>query len=298
MRIVLTNVGQQELNNDINETTKTNMYKRYKSENKKHISYSNIKYNFKRNNNKKAIDHNISNILTEENYLNDIMKNKYDFKKNNSSLKINKSLNINTDNNIENNKNNYKIIRIMSNNSQIPKEIRELYKGNNIFEDNKINENNNYKIENENKKINKINLIDESNTLPLKDLLQTKNSKNINQNILFKQINKNEKHLINYLKSDRNIKPSFVEKINKANNDKLVRLDKICQIYFNNEKKNDILKQKMKDKIKLEYSNDSKYCRENLLNMGKDIQNCKNIFKSLSNKKENFPSYKFSNKPF
>ena len=48
----------------------------------------------------------------------------------------------------------------------------------------------------------------------------------------------------------------------------------------------------------LEYSIDSKYCRENLLNMEKDIQNCKNIFKSLSNKKENFPSYKFSNKPF
>lgn len=281
MRIVLTNVGKQEINNDIDNDIKINTYKRYKSENKVYKKY----YPHLKNsiNDNKTIDHSISHILTEENYLNDIIKNKYDFKKDNSLMNINKTIKINTNKNI----NNYKIIKL-SNNNHIPNEIKELYieKDKNKNEDIKLDEKINNTIEYENKEKNKIDLNENNISLPLKDLLHFKNSKNINQNILFKQINKNEKNLINYLKSDRNIKPSFVEKINKANNEKLVRLDKICQIYFNNEKINKSIQQNIKERIKLEYSNDSKYCRENLINLGKNIQNCKSIFKSLSNQIE------------
>lgn len=288
MRIVLTNVGKQEINNDIDHDIKINTYKRYKSENKVYKKYyPHLKNSIKKVHDNKTIDHSISHILTEENYLNDIIKNKYIFKKDNSLMNINKTIKINTNNNI----NNYKIIKL-SNNNHIPNEIKELYiekdknKNEDIILDKKINNT----IEYENKEKNKIDLNENNISLPLKDLLHFKNSKNINQNILFKQINKNEKNLINYLKSDRNIKPSFVEKINNANNEKLVRLDKICQIYFNNEKINKSIKQNIKERIKLEYSNDSKYCRENLINMGKNIQNCKSIFKSLSNQIEKNPS--------
>ena len=291
MRIVLTHVGQQEINNDINIDIKINTHKIYKSENKVYKKYyPNLKNSIKKAHDNKTIDHSISHILTEENYLNDIIKNKYDFKKENSLIRKNKTIKINKNNNT----NNYKIIKL-SNNNHIPNEIKELYieKDKNKNEDNKLDEKINNTIEYENKEKNKIDLNDYNISLPLKDLLQFKNCKNINQNILFKQINKNEKNLINYLKSDRNIKPSFVEKITKANNEKLVRLDKICQIYFNNEKRNESIKQNIKDRIKMEYSNDSKYCRENLINMGKNIQNCKNIFKSLSTQTENYPSYKY-----
>ena len=264
MRIVLTHVGQQEINNDINIDIKINTHKIYKSENKVYKKYyPNLKNSIKKAHDNKTINHSISHILTEENYLNDIIKNKYDFKKENSLIRKNKTIKINKNNNT----NNYKIIKL-SNNNHIPNEIKELYieKDKNKNEDNKLDEKINNTIEYENKEKNKIDLNDYNISLPLKDLLQFKNCKNINQNILFKQINKNEKNLINYLKSDRNIKPSFVEKITKANNEKLVRLDKICQIYFNNEKINESIKQNIKDRIKMEYSNDSKYCRENLIN--------------------------------
>ena len=121
------------------------------------------------------------------------------------------------------------------------------------------------------------------NSVPLKDILLDKNAKNINNRILKKQISKNKNNLINYLKLDKTIKPSFIEKLNKADNDRLIKLDKICQKYFNDRKRNDLIQQNIQDKIKLEYSNDSKYCRENLINMQKDIQNYKKIYKSYFN---------------
>ena len=120
-------------------------------------------------------------------------------------------------------------------------------------------------------------------SVPLKDILLDKNSKNINKRMLQKEINKNENNLINYLKLDKTIKPSFIEKLNKADNDRLVKLDKICQKYFNDKKRNELIHQNIQDKIKLEYSNDSKYCRENLINLQKNIQNYKKIYKSYLN---------------
>lgn len=287
MRIVLTNAGQIEINNDV-YNNQTNIPKKFKSQPKvyikKNINNPNIKNNIKRFNKNKSINHNISHILTEKNYLNDIIKNKNDFKKENSSLKIN----------TENNKNNnFQLIKV-ANSNPIPKEIKELYLegSGNYAEESKIiniDEALNKKMHNHNS------LIMGNNSFPLKDLLKTKNAKFLNQNLLYKEINKNEKHLIDYLKSDRNIKPSFMEKINKANDKKLVKLDKICQIYFNNEKRNEYLQQNRKDRIKLGYNNDSKFCRESLLNMGKDIQNSKIIIKSLSNKKDKYYSLTKSN---
>ena len=272
MRIVLTNAGQQEINNDIYHTLE-NTSRKYKSvdKNNARIFFHRINNShIKKNQRIKSINHNISHVLTEQNYLNEIINNK-------NSLKKEKSL-INNDN-IK--VNNYKFISVLNKNS-VPKEIQELY----IKEDKKNSENKNINDINAKKPKQEISLGLINDSLQLKDILQNKNIINANKNILYKKINKNEKNLINYLKSNRTIKPSFMEKIGKASDNKLVKLDKICQIYFNNEKKNEFLKQNIRDKIKVEYSNDSKFCKENLLNMGKNIQNCRNIHKFLDNQKE------------
>ena len=272
MRIVLTNAGQQEINNDIYHTLE-NTSRKYKSVDKNNgrIFFHRINNShIKKNQRIKSINHNISHVLTEQNYLNEIINNK-------NSLKKEKSL-INNDN-IK--VNNYKFISVLNKNS-VPKEIQELY----IKEDKKNSENKNVNDINAKKPKQEISLGLINDSLQLKDILQNKNKLNANRNILYKKINKNEKNLINYLQSNRTIKPSFMEKIGKANDNKLVKLDKICQIYFNNEKKNEFLKQNIRDKIKVEYSNDSKFCKENLLNMGKNIQNCRNIHKFLDNQKE------------
>ena len=128
-----------------------------------------------------------------------------------------------------------------------------------------------------------------SYSIPIKDLLQNKNIKNIKSKIILrKKINKNENNLVNYLKLNKTIRPSFMEKIGKANENKLVKLDKICQKYFNNIKRDELMRRNIKDKIKLEYSNDSTFCKESLLNMKKNIKNYNDIYKSLEDKKDDY----------
>ena len=178
------------------------------------------------------------------------------------------------------NTNNIKLINLKSMRKSIPKEL------NYIYSSSKEKEENAFDIGNINNKI-EIKHLNGGISLPtikksfaLKEILLDKNCKNINKKVLNKEISKNENNLINYLKMDKTIKPSFIEKLNKADNDRLVKLDKICQKYFNEKKRNDLIKQNIQDKIKLEYSNDSKYCKENLLNLQKNIQGYKKIYKS------------------
>jgi len=288
MRIVLTDAGQKEINEN-NEIKDFDNNQRYKSESKKinkseFSSPQNRKLN-KINQNKrlKSINHNIYHSITDGNYLNEIINNKNNLVKEKSAVKYKNTLSINAIKNL----NNYKMIKINSSNYHIPKEIRMLYS-------NSIDNNDTKRIMEYNNKNNDkttLPIISNSNhnkSITIKDLLQTKNKEIANKNILFKKINQNENNLVNYLKMNKTIKLSFMEKVSKANDDKLVKLDKVCQKYFNNMKKNEILKRNIKDKIKLEYSNDSVFCKDSLLNMEKDIQNYNHIYKSLLDKKENY----------
>ena len=288
MRIVLTDAGQKEINEN-NEIKDFDNNQRYKSESKKinkteFSSPQNRKLN-KINQNKrlKSINHNIYHSITDGNYLNEIIGNKNNLVKEKSAVKYKNKLSINAIKNL----NNYKMIKINSSNYHIPKEIRMLYS-------NSIDNNDTKRIIEYNNKNNDkttLPIISNSNhnkSITIKDLLQTKNKEIANKNILFKKINQNENNLVNYLKMNKTIKLSFMEKVSKANDDKLVKLDKVCQKYFNNMKKNEILKRNIKDKIKLEYSNDSVFCKDSLLNMEKDIQNYNHIYKSLIDKKENY----------
>ena len=189
-------------------------------------------------------------------------------------MKVQKTLEFN-----ENSNDNIKFINIKSHRKNISKELNNIYsiKENDEtnFEDEKYKDQIGLKYFNNN-----ISLPIIKKSVILKDILMDKNSKNINKKILQKEISKNENNLINYLKLDKTIKPSFIEKLNKADNDRLIKLDKICQKYFNDKKRNDLLQQNIQEKIKLEYSNDSKYCRENLINLQKNIQDYKKIYKS------------------
>ncbi len=277
MRIVLTNAGKKEI--IIEEAEKNN--------NNKIINHSveKVKYSPKviipQENQKKSSEKS-SSVIPKKNYVPSYINTEENINlakpdkqlKKSLTLKSNKFLDYNNDN-----INNLKFINIKSSKKAISKELNDIYSIKESPE--KI-----YDIKNKNNKIeynhlnNDFSLPIIKNSLPLKDILSERNTKNINKTTLNKQINKNENNLINYLKLNKTIKPSFIEKLNKADNDRLVKLDKICQKYFNDKKRSDIIQQKIQDKIKSDYSNDSKYCRDNLITMKRNIQSYKNIYKS------------------
>ena len=277
MRIVLTNAGKKEI--IIDETDKL-PFKNLHSEEK--VKYNpkllipstkreSVKHQLNKFSDFKIKNNSAKRIFTENN-----LSNENRVLKKSSTLKTKKAVEFN-----ENTINNYKFIKIKSHHKGVSKELNNIYsiKENGETDDEEKNKNQ-FDIKYYN---NEFSLPLIKKTVPLKDILLDKNSKNINKRILQKEINKNENNLINYLKLDKTIKPSFIEKLNKADNDRLVKLDKICQKYFNDKKRNELIHQNIQDKIKLEYSNDSKYCRENLINLQKNIQNYKKIYKSYLN---------------
>ena len=272
MRIILTNAGKKEIIIDEEEKLSQN---KFHSEEK--IKYSpQIIIPSKKRESLKYIKNNIINsekrLLTEAPLLS-------------QSKSLRKSLTINNPNLLEfknDKKNSSKNINIRQSKRLASKKL------DNMFSIEEKNENQ-YNYDRKKNKFQIKQLKDGfylpliKNTLPLKDILIDKNAKNINNKILKTKLNTNENHLINYLKLDKTIKPSFIEKLKNADNDRLVKLDKICQKYFTDQKRNDLMQQNIQDKIKLEYSKDSKYCKENLINMQKDIQNYKKIYKSYIN---------------
>jgi len=277
MRIVLTNAGKKEI--IIDETDKL-PFKNLHSEEK--VKYNpkllipstkreSVKHQLNKFSDFKIKNNSAKRIFTENN-----LSNENRVLKKSSTLKTKKAVEFN-----ENTINNYKFIKIKSHHKSVSKELNNIYsiKENGETDDEEKNKNQ-FDIKYYN---NEFSLPLIKKTVPLKEILLDKNSKNINKRILQKEINKNENNLINYLKLDKTIKPSFIEKLNKADNDRLVKLDKICQKYFNDKKRNELIHQNIQDKIKLEYSNDSKYCRENLINLQKNIQNYKKIYKSYLN---------------
>ena len=277
MRIVLTNAGKKEI--IIDETDKL-PFKNLHSEEK--VKYNpkllipstkreSVKHQLNKFSDFKIKNNSAKRIFTENN-----LSNENRVLKKSSTLKTKKAVEFN-----ENTINNYKFIKIKSHHKSVSKELNNIYSIKETGETNDEEKNKNqFDIKYYN---NEFSLPLIKKTVPLKEILLDKNSKNINKRILQKEINKNENNLINYLKLDKTIKPSFIEKLNKADNDRLVKLDKICQKYFNDKKRNELIHQNIQDKIKLEYSNDSKYCRENLINLQKNIQNYKKIYKSYIN---------------
>ena len=162
-----------------------------------------------------------------------------------------------------------------------------------LSEGNNINDN----IYNNNKEddINYSKLIKSSNDItlpfikkvvPIKNIINDKNKYKMKRKFLNKEINERETSLIKYLKLDKNINPSFIEKITKANIGKLSQINKVCEHFFIREEKNNILLNKIKNKIELKKSKRLEIYKRNLRNMSFQLKNYKNICKSLINKKE------------
>ena len=283
MRIVLTKAGKKEIILDEIEKVPD---KNYTSEEK--VKYSPKLTVGSKIRQRQSIQYNLNRFSDINEKNNSTKRMLTDAPLVNQTKQLRKSLTIKSPKNFDFNeerKNSMKYIDIKSSKRLVTKELDNIYsmkeKGEdkeNVFEIKKVKNKVKIKYLNDGFSLPLI-----KNSVPLSNILLDKNSKNINKKILRKEINKNENHLINYLKLDKTIKPSFIEKLNKADNDRLVKLDKICQKYFNDKKRNDLIHQNIQDKIKLEYSNDSKYCRENLINLQKDIQNYKKIYKSYFN---------------
>lgn len=283
MRIVLTKAGKKEIILDEIEKVPD---KNYTSEEK--VKYSPKLTVGSKIRQRQSIQYNLNRFSDINEKNNSTKRMLTDAPLVNQTKQLRKSLTIKSPKNFdfnEDRKNSMKYIDIKSSKRLVTKELDNIYsmkeKGEdkeNVFEIKKVKNKVKIKYLNDGFSLPLI-----KNSVPLSNILLDKNSKNINKKILRKEINKNENHLINYLKLDKTIKPSFIEKLNKADNDRLVKLDKICQKYFNDKKRNDLIHQNIQDKIKLEYSNDSKYCRENLINLQKDIQNYKKIYKSYFN---------------
>ena len=125
--------------------------------------------------------------------------------------------------------------------------------------------------------------IEEKKGLSLDKILNSENKKNFDDNWLKKEIKKSDQNLINYLKRD-NIQPSFVKKINKANEEKLNKLDKICQKHFHNEEEGFILWNNIQNKISQKYAKDAEYIKIGLENANNSLKGIEHICNEFKNK--------------
>jgi hypothetical protein len=194
-------------------------------------------------------------------------------------LRINKNFsNNNLKMNLNNKDRSFKLISINNKKIDFPK---ELY----LTEENKekieFKKENSY-IESRNLSLPKI---EEKKGLSLGKILNSENKKNFDEFLLKKEIKKSDTNLINYLKRD-NIQPSFVKKINKANDEKLRKLDKICQKHLHNEKEEFILRNNIQNKISERYTKDSEYIKIGLQNVNNSLKGIEQICNEFQNKME------------
>ena len=125
--------------------------------------------------------------------------------------------------------------------------------------------------------------IEEKKGLSLEKILNSENKKNFDENLLKKEIKKSDTNLINYLRRD-NIQPSFLKKINKADDEKLSKLDKICQKHFHNEEEGFILRNNIQNKIIERYTKDSEYIKIGLENANNSLKGIEHICNEFQNK--------------
>lgn len=321
MRIVLTNVGKEEITMDNNDNNNQN-------------NQVNNMLLLNKDNNMPEINSSFNNIFNSKKLLRFIPKSK-----SSNKYKYNALYTENDENNLYNNNknknklvktrflsinknyipNNYKVpfngfskisnkksdlpLKLISLNNSVftlPVEAKELYTKEELDNKNQLNKinlktnknkNDDSSFINKNLSLPKINI---KNGLSLKNILNYKNKKNLDHNLLKKEINKTDTNLINYLKLDKCIQPSFVKKVNNANDERLFKLDKICQKYFQNEKEGIILKNNIQNKIKKEFSKDAIYCENGLKDMNNALKGIEHIYKGFQDKIDYMRDYKIN----
>lgn len=315
MRIVLTSCGKVEINEKDEHQSQFRQNSLPKEISKIEISTPNNTKSYRKN---KSIKNNLhtrvnteiknNNIFSQRNILDHqkpIQKKRILSLAGMSSLIKNNELNFPIDNNQINTDNDktYKIIEVKKTRIHLPKEVKALY--NNININNDLNSNDEYNLISKKYKNDKSSrpssLFTKSGTeesLPVKgtknngvyldELLNTRNKIKINKRLLKKQISNTDTSLINYLQSKKNIQPSFINKINMANENKLSKLDKICQKYFQNERENDILNSNIKDKLKLEHRKEFERYSNDIKDIGYNFKSYENLCKNLIRKQKNY----------
>ena len=178
----------------------------------------------------------------------------------------------------------------LSNNNINNKDISSLSEDNNNI--NNLNYNSNEEITYRSFNDITLPIIKLKKFLPIKDIINNNIKYKIKKKILNKEINENETSLIKYLKQDKNITLYFMEKIYKANNNKISHINKVCEHFFIHEEKNNILKNKIKNKIELRKIKKLGDYKENLKNVSYGLKNYNNICKSLIGKKESLKEAK------
>jgi len=138
------------------------------------------------------------------------------------------------------------------------------------------------------------NLFSEKNKVySLRDILIPKNKKNLKESFLDTKLNINgEKSIISYLQKDKEISPFYIQKVSQLKNGELIKMDKICQKYLNDEIQKNKLDNIIRKKIKIGYEREAIKYEKDLKNMKNKLLNYNTIYQKLRLKKENYDNYK------
>ena len=119
------------------------------------------------------------------------------------------------------------------------------------------------------------------------DNFRSKLEKDLKENLelsLKKLIKAENTNLITYLNKDNDIKVPFIERLNRFDDNKLRRLNKISQKTIFNKGQDEIIKERIKDKIRVQFRNTSEKYKEGLENIKCKLYKSEKIIISEENK--------------
>lgn len=138
------------------------------------------------------------------------------------------------------------------------------------------------------------NLFSQKNKIySLRDILIPKNKKNLEESFLDTKLNTNgERSIINYLQKDKPISPIYIKKVSQLKNGELIKMDKICQKYLNDEIQKKNLDNIIKKKIKIGYEREAISYEKDLKSMNNKLMDYNTIYQKLRLKKQNYDNFK------
>ena len=127
----------------------------------------------------------------------------------------------------------------------------------------------------------------------LRDILIPRNKKNLDDSFLDTKLNINGgRSIINYLQKDKIISPIYIKKVSQLRNGELLKMDKICQKYLNDEIQKKKLENAIKKKIKIGYEREAMNYEKDLKSMNNKLMDYNTIYQKLRLKKENYDNFK------
>jgi hypothetical protein len=109
---------------------------------------------------------------------------------------------------------------------------------------------------------------------------------------LDREIKKDSMNLIKYLAEKNEITEQFVKKLNQVDDEKINKLNKVCQIIFRNEESDKLYQENIKNVIKMNKIKEKREYSEKLNSMGENIEKFKNIIENNKVTFNNMDRYK------